>query len=101
MKSARERLLASTMISGAMALAFMATPALAQTPPVPVEEPVVGSDADAVEAARDAEEAEVEGVVVTGSRIVRQDYVSNSPIATVTGEQVVQNADVTLDTFIN
>lgn len=44
---------------------------------------------------------EVQEVVVTGSRIVRQDYVANSPITTVTGDQVVQNADITLDTYLN
>lgn len=47
------------------------------------------------------ESAEVEAVVVTGSRIARQDYVANSPIATVTGDQAVANADVTLDTYLN
>jgi iron complex outermembrane receptor protein len=51
--------------------------------------------------AQDAEPTEVEGIVVTGSRIVRQDYVANSPIATVTGEQAVQNADITLETYLN
>ncbi|MFN3514912.1 MAG: TonB-dependent receptor domain-containing protein [Phenylobacterium sp.] len=48
-----------------------------------------------------AQEAAVEEVVVTGSRIARQDFVAASPIATVTGEQVVANADVTLDTYLN
>ncbi len=40
-------------------------------------------------------------IVVTGSRIVRQDFVANSPIATVTQEQIVGNADVTMDTYLN
>lgn len=44
---------------------------------------------------------EVQEVVVTGSRIVRQDFVAASPIATVTGEQATANADVTLDTYLN
>lgn len=44
---------------------------------------------------------EVQEVVVTGSRIVRQDYVANSPIATVTGDATVANADVTLDMYLN
>ncbi len=48
-----------------------------------------------------AQDAEVTEVVVTGSRIVRQDYVATSPIATVTGEQAVANADITLDTYLN
>jgi outer membrane receptor protein involved in Fe transport len=40
-------------------------------------------------------------VVVTGSRIQRQDYVANSPVITSTAEQIVENADVTLDTYLN
>ncbi len=34
-------------------------------------------------------------VVVTGSRIQNQDYQSNSPLTTVSGEQVMKNQDVT------
>jgi outer membrane receptor protein involved in Fe transport len=69
----------------ASALAAMAGPALAQ------------SEAPAkTEATPNLEE-----VVVTGSRIVRQDFEANSPIQTVTAEQIVANADVTLDTFLN
>ena len=64
------------MICGA-AFAAMATPAAAQ------------------------QGTEVTEIVVTGSRIVRQDYVATSPIATVTGEATVANADVTLDTYLN
>ncbi len=70
----RSRLLASTMICGA---AFAAA------------------------SAAYAQANEVTEVVVTGSRIVRQDYVANSPISTVTGEQAVANADITLDTYLN
>lgn len=40
-------------------------------------------------------------IVVTGSRIARPNLDANSPISVVTGEQVVANADVTLDTFLN
>ena len=68
------------MICGAMAAAFAAAaPAYAQEDTV----------------------TEVEGIVVTGSRIIRQDYVANSPIATVSGEAAIANADITLDTFLN
>ncbi|WP_332767179.1 TonB-dependent receptor domain-containing protein [Phenylobacterium sp.] len=74
-KTMRERLLASSMICGAAFVAFSATAAYAQE--------------------------EVQEVVVTGSRIVRQDYVANSPIATVTGDAAVANADITLDTYLN
>ena len=44
---------------------------------------------------------ELTEVVVTGSRIVRQDFIANSPIQTVSAEQLKQNADITLDTFLN
>jgi iron complex outermembrane recepter protein len=40
-------------------------------------------------------------VVVTGSRIQRQDYVANSPLTTISEDQITQNADVTLDTVLN
>ena len=38
-------------------------------------------------------------IVVTGSRIIRPNLEANSPIAVVTGEETVKNADVTLDWF--
>lgn len=79
LQTTRGRLLASTIICGAAVAAIAtASPALAQE-----------------------DVAEVEAVVVTGSRIARQDYVANSPITTVTGEQIVANADITLDTYLN
>ena len=70
----RGRLLASTILTGAIGL-FSAGAAVAQ------------------------DEAVIEEVVVTGSRIVRQDFVAASPITTVTGEQATANADITLDTY--
>jgi outer membrane receptor protein involved in Fe transport len=62
----------------AAAAAMSATPALAQ---------------DEVE--------EEETVVVTGTRIQRQDFVATSPITTVQQDQIVGNADITLETFLN
>ena len=62
----RERLLASSMICGAAFAAIAATPASAQS------------------------QQEVQEVVVTGSRIVRQDYVANSPIVSV-GQAAIEN----------
>jgi len=50
---------------------------------------------------QDADSGELTEVVVTGSRIVRQDFIANSPITTVSAEQLKQNADITLDTFLN
>ena len=64
-QTARQRLLASTIIGGAALLALQAAPAYAQ------------DDA-----------TEVEGVVVTGSRIVRQDFEAISPVTTVGSEQL-------------
>jgi outer membrane receptor protein involved in Fe transport len=75
--SVRERLLASTMICGAALAAFAAAPAYAQ------------------------EDAELEEVVVTGSRIVRQDLVSTSPVATVGEEELQQSGVVNTETLIS
>src|SRR5262245_13403140 len=46
-------------------------------------------------------EQNVQQVVVTGSRIQRADYSANSPIASVSSEQIQGNSDVTLDTYLN
>lgn len=48
-----------------------------------------------------AAQEQLQEIVVTGSRIVRRDFTSNSPITTFPAEQVVRNADITLDTFLN
>lgn len=40
-------------------------------------------------------------IVITGSRLTRRDYVSESPITTVSQEAIVGNADITLDTYLN
>jgi len=47
------------------------------------------------------QDADTETVVVTGSRIIRQDYESNSPITTVSQGALVNNADLTLETALN
>lgn len=62
---------------------------------------LLGLSATQASAQQAAAASEVSEIVVTGSRIVRQDYVATSPIATVTGEQLQANADVTLDTYLN
>ncbi|MBX7247567.1 MAG: TonB-dependent receptor [Caulobacteraceae bacterium] len=77
-QSARQRLLASTIIGGAALLALQAAPAYAQ------------DDA-----------TEVEGVVVTGSRIVRQDFEAISPVTTVGSEQLEMTATLTVDSLLN
>ncbi len=76
-QTARQRLLASTIIGGAALLALQAAPAFAQ------------------------DATEVEGVVVTGSRIVRQDFEAISPVTTVGSEQLELTATLTVDSLLN
>ncbi len=76
-QTARQRLLASTIIGGAALLALQAAPAFAQ------------------------DATEVEGVVVTGSRIVRQDFEAISPVTTVGSEQLELTGTLTVDTLLN
>ena len=76
----RQRLLSSTMIGGAAIVAasmMVSAPALAQ------------------------EATEVEEIVITGSRIARQDYQAPSPIVTVGQEDFQATGSVTIDTLIN
>ncbi|MFN3669442.1 MAG: TonB-dependent receptor domain-containing protein [Brevundimonas sp.] len=75
----RNRLLATTMIGGIAALAFSA-PAMAQSAP---------------------QEAELDEVVVTGSRIPVRDNTSSSPISTVQGEVLSEIGTGTIETYLN
>ena len=118
MKNTRRTLLATTILVGA---SITAAPAMAQEQPgqgtIPesqqpiqpgpteleqpvapgqVQEPVLGEEPEAVD-----ETAPVGEIIVTGSRIARPNLESNSPIAVVTGEQLTQQADVTLETYLN
>ena len=43
----------------------------------------------------------VERIEVTGSRVVKQDFDSNSPIITITAAELAKHQDITLDTFLN
>lgn len=75
----RGRLLASTMIcSAAIAAMAAAAPAYAQE-----------------------DSTEVEAVVVTGSRIARQDFVANSPVATVTAETIEATGSLRTEEILN
>lgn len=76
----RERLLATTMIAG-FALVGFAAPAAAQT--------------------AEEQASQVGEIVVTGSRIARQDYRSTSPIVTVSAQDFQATGSVTIDTLIN
>lgn len=48
-----------------------------------------------------AAEEERDVVIITGSRIARQDYVANSPIVTVGQEDIAATGVTTLDTLLN
>lgn len=107
----RTRLLTSTLLVSA---SMLSAPAFAQQetqgpPTPPVQEPVTGTNpaqaVDETQSPTTASQAPATGpgeeIVVTGSRIARPNLTSNSPIAVVTGEETVQHADITLDTFLN
>lgn len=50
----------------------------------------------------DAQQPQVqEEVTVTGSRILKRDFISTSPIVTITAEELTAHQDVTLETFLN
>jgi outer membrane receptor protein involved in Fe transport len=85
----RNGLLGSTMIAGlTVAAASLALATAAQAQSTPSQEPQ--DDATTVD-----------DVVVTGSRIARQDFVSTSPIVTVGQEDFQATGSVTIDTLIN
>ena len=75
----RIRLLSTTMIGGVAALAF-AAPAMAQSA---------------------QQDAELDEVVITGSRIPVRDNTSSSPISTVTGEVLQEIGTGTVETYLN
>jgi outer membrane receptor protein involved in Fe transport len=62
---------------------------------------IVAASAASTPAFAQDQETPVQTVVVTGSRIINQDYQANSPLMTVSAEQVTKNQDITLDTFLN
>ena len=53
--------------------------------------------------AQDTEEDEflLEDIVVTGSRIARRDYESNSPIVTIKAEQFEQQTGLNIESYLN
>jgi outer membrane receptor protein involved in Fe transport len=61
----------------------------------------VGMLAGAAEADADEEEIELDEVQVTGSRIMRQDLTSNSPLVTVERQQIEDSAFISLEQALN
>lgn len=87
----RSRLLGSTMIGGltvAAATLALASAAQAQTAPAQGQP-------------QQEEAAAIDDIIVTGSRIARQDYTSTSPIVTVDAEDFQATGSITIDTLIN
>ncbi|HWK42773.1 MAG TPA: TonB-dependent receptor [Croceibacterium sp.] len=83
-----------TMFSGGVAVAAIAVSMVALNAPAHAQE--------AASASRPAEsEAEGPAIIVTGSRIVRQDYVASSPLVTIGQEQFVTQAGTTVETVLN
>jgi iron complex outermembrane receptor protein len=68
----RQRLLASTIITGAAALVVFSTPVMAQDAPQTTAEPA----------------SRVDDIVVTGSRIPQANLITTSPVTQVTGEDI-------------
>ncbi|MBK6705929.1 MAG: hypothetical protein IPG56_20720 [Caulobacteraceae bacterium] len=81
-KSEKKRVGRQSLLRGASVLAAAAA-AMAGTPAM----------------AQDAEEEEA--IVVTGTRLVRQDFESISPITTVGAEQIELTATLTTDSLLN
>ena len=89
-ESLLERTLKSALLAGA-GFAILAGTAYAQAPAAePVEETTAAA------AGTGSEE-----VTVTGSRIRKQDYVSNSPLQTVTGDSLREIGVATVETYLN
>jgi iron complex outermembrane recepter protein len=59
--------------------------------------PAFAQDSATVDAAVESEDS----IVVTGSRIVRPNLEAASPIAVVSGEEVVEQADITVEQYLN
>lgn len=77
----------------------MANPTLARA----VRTTLIGAGAAsaALYGTTSAAQEQLQEIVVTGSRIIRQDFVANSPVSTLTAEQITANSDITVDTFLN
>lgn len=77
-------LLHSSILAGFAAAGMIAAPAYAQEA-----------------AAEEEEDSGSEVILVTGSRILRADYTSGSPLHTVTGEELEEIGAGTLETYLN
>jgi iron complex outermembrane recepter protein len=85
-KTAKAQLLRSTLLAALSVTPGFISSAFAQDQTAPASQPA---------------DDQGEVVVVTGSRIARQDYVANSPIVTVGQEDIQATGVTTLDTLLN
>src|SRR5690349_3929618 len=81
----RKSLLTGASVLAAAAAAMAATPAMAQNN---TSQPAASSSDD-------------EAIVVTGTRLVRQDFEAISPVTTVGAEQLELTGTMTTDTLLN
>lgn len=79
------------LASSAIGLALCGQSARAQNTPPAEAPPPADSQADAAESA----------IVITGSRIVRRDYDTDSPLVTVSADSMKNTAEVSLDQSLN
>lgn len=84
LSSVRKKLLSTTVISG-FALLTSAGHVIAQTAPQPGEDP--GEDT-------------VDEIVVTGSRISRSNFTSESPVTVISAEEIINSGQVTLGEIV-
>jgi outer membrane cobalamin receptor len=85
-KTAKAQLLRSTLLAALSVTPGFVSSAFAQDQTAPAPQAAGGGG---------------EVVVVTGSRIARQDYVANSPIVTVDQEDILASGVTTIDTLLN
>jgi outer membrane receptor protein involved in Fe transport len=84
LQTTRNAAFKAVLLAGGAGIMAAAQPALAQEEPTTPADPIEGG------AVVDAESTQP-GIIVTGSRIQRQDFQANSPIVTV-GEELLQNS---------
>lgn len=96
----KTRLLASSVFAGA-AFGLVAIPAVAQEDDAAAAVAQEDDAALAVEQEQEDDESRQTTVTVTGSRIAKQDFVSNSPIATVGAEQFDLTGTVNTEGLLN
>lgn len=106
MNATWQRLLATTVISGAASFAI-ATPAFAQqtqpNPPIPRSTPenTLGADQPESEDTATSTGSSGQTITVTGSRIARPDLTSSSPVAIVDDEQLELSGTQTVESLLN